>query len=146
MDQYLEFISNHYLLSLALVVVSYLLLQDFFESAFKKYESLSPLIAVTKMNSDDTVIIDVREPHEYLKGHIENSINLPISKFSEQLNTLEKYKTQPIILVCQNGSSSTTACKDLAKANFEHIFNITGGMQSWEDNKFPIKKTSKNKN
>lgn len=144
MDQYLEFISNHYLLSLALVVVSFLLLQDFFESAFKKYESLSPLIAVTKMNTaDDIVIVDVREVPDYIKGHIENAINIPISKFSEKLNSLEQYKTQPIIIVCQNGASSTTACKNLIKADFQQVSNITGGMQSWEDNKFPIKKTSK---
>lgn len=144
MEQYLEFISNHYLLTLALVVVSYLLLQDFFESAFKKFESLSPLIAVTKMNSDDTVIVDVREPHEYLKAHIENSINIPLRKFSDEISTLEKQKKFPIIVVCQNGSASTTACKELTKANFEHVFNITGGMQSWEDSKFPIKSSTKN--
>ncbi len=146
MDQYLEFISNHYLLCLALVVVTFLLLQDFFESTFKKYESLSPLIAVTKMNSDETVVIDVRELPDYVKGHIENAISVPLSKFADKLDSLEKYKTKPIIVVCQNGASSTTACKDLIKANFEHVFHLIGGMQSWEDNKFPIKKSSKNKN
>jgi Zn-dependent membrane protease YugP len=63
MDQYIEFISNHYLLSLALVVVTYLLLQDLVESTFNKYSGLSPLLAVTKMNSADTLIIDVRDPY-----------------------------------------------------------------------------------
>ena len=145
MDQYIEFISNHYLLSLALVVVTYLLLQELIESSFNKFESLSPMLAVTKMNSTDTVIVDVRDPHEYIKGHIENSINLPLGKFSDTLSSLEKYKKNPVIVVCQTGTRSTPACKTLSKADFEQIFNIKGGMQSWEDNKLPIKVTSKNK-
>lgn len=146
MDQYIEFISNHYLLALALLVVTYLLLQELTESTFNKFKGLSPLLAVTKMNSANTVIVDVREPHDYIKGHIENSINLPLGKFSETIGSLEKYKKQPIIVVCQTGARSVSACKTLAKSNFGEIFNITGGMQSWEDNKLPIKITSKNKN
>ena len=103
------------------------------------------MIAVTKMNSDETVIVDVREPHEYIKGHIENSINMPLAKFDEQLHTLDSYKQSPIIIVCQSGTRSVPACKTLTKSGFEHVFNITGGMQSWEDNKLPIKITSKHR-
>lgn len=145
MDQYIEFISNHYLLSLALVVVTYLLFQDLIESSFNKFEGLSPMLAVAKMNGADTVIVDVRDPHEYIKGHIENSINLPLGKLSESIASIEKYKKQTMIIVCQTGTRSVSACKTLSKADFEQVFNIKGGMQSWEDNKLPIKITSKNK-
>ncbi len=145
MDQYLEFISNHYLLVLALVAVTFLLIQDFVESSFNKFSGLSPLLAVTKMNTADTVIVDVREPHEYIKGHIENAINIPLGKLEDQLNTLDSYKLTPLIVVCQSGTRSVPACKTLTKAGFEQVFNITGGMQSWEDNKLPIKITSKHK-
>ncbi len=144
MDQYIEFISNHYLLCIALLVVSYLLLQDLIENSFNKFESLSPLLAVTKMNSADTVIVDVREPHEYVKGHIENSKNIPLDKVSAQLSALDKHKNQPVIIVCQSGTRSIPACKTLIKSGFEHVFNITGGMQSWEDSKLPMNITSKN--
>lgn len=145
MDQYLEFISNHYLLVLALAAVTFLLIQDLVESSFNKFSSLSPMSAVTKMNSDNTVIVDVREPHEFIKGHIEDAINIPLGKFDEQIGTLESHKSDSIIVVCQSGTRSVPACKTLTKAGFEKIFNITGGMQSWEDNKLPTKISSKNK-
>lgn len=145
MEQYIEFISNHYLLALALVVVSYLILQDLFESVFSKHEGLSPLLAVTRMNSIDTVIVDVREPPDFIKGHIENAINLPLGKFSEKLASIEEYKKQTIIVVCQSGSKSVSACKTLTKENFEKVFNITGGMQSWGDSNLPIQISSKKK-
>lgn len=146
MDQYIEFASNHYLLVLALAAVTFLLIQDLLENSFNKFSGISPMIAVTKMNSDETSIIDVREPHEYIKGHIENSINIPLAKFDDQLATLEQYKNNTVVIVCQSGTRSVPACKTLIKLGFEKVYNITGGMQSWEDNKLPIKITSKNKN
>lgn len=145
MDQYLEFISNHYLLVLALIVVIYLLLQDLIESSFNKFEALSPLLAVTKMNNLDSIIVDVREPHDYIKGHIEGSRNIPVEKISDQLGSLEKYKNQPVIIVCQSGTRSIPACKTLTKAEFEYVYNIAGGMQAWEDSKLPITSKSKSK-
>lgn len=143
MDQYLEFIGNHYLLCLALVIITFLLIQDLLESAFNKFEGLSPLLAVTKMNSSDPVVIDVRAPHEFAKGHIENAINIPIEKFSDKVDSLEKHKEQPVIVVCQTGNRANPACKALVKAGFEHVFNITGGMQSWEDYNLPVQSSSK---
>jgi rhodanese-related sulfurtransferase len=144
MDQYIEFVTNHYLLSFALVCVIFLLIQDFISNSFNSYESVSPLTAVTKMNDDKTVVIDVREPNEFIKSHIENAINIPLAKLEEKLPSLEKHKTHPIIVICQSGTRSVPACKTLTKAGFEQVFHMIGGMQSWEENKLPIKISSKN--
>lgn len=139
MDQYIEFATNHYLLSFSLVAVIFLLIQDLISNSFNDYESISPLIAVTKMNDDKVVVIDVREPNEFLKSHIENAINTPLGKIEEKLPSLEKHKTHPVIVTCQTGARSVAACKTLTKAGFTQVFNMQGGMQSWEDNKLPIK-------
>jgi len=146
MDRFLEFVFNHYIYSLALVVVTYLLIQDLFDSAFKKFGTISPLMAVTKMNESDTIIIDVREVDEFIKGHIEPALNMPLSKLPQQLAKLENHKKKPILIACENGTRSASAGKILAKAGFEQVFVMTGGMLAWiEDYKLPIKVTSKNK-
>lgn len=139
MDQYIEFAINHYLLSFSLVCVIFLLIQDLISNSFNKFENVSPLIAVTKMDNEDTVVIDVREPHEFTKSHIENAINIPLGKLEEKLSSLEKYKLRPVIVTCQTGARAVPACKTLAKTGFEQLFCMQGGMQSWEDNKLPIK-------
>ena len=143
MDRYIEFALNHYLLSAGLLVVTYLLLQELFESIFNKFKSLSPLMAVAQMNSSDSVIIDVREAHEHVKSHIEDAINVPLGKLTERLPALNIPKNKPIIVVCQNGARAVTACKTLTKEGYETVFNMTGGMVSWEENKLPIKNESK---
>lgn len=146
MDRFIEFVLNHYLLTLALAVVTFLLIQDLFESAFSKFKSLSPMLAVAKMNSSGVSIIDVREPHEFIKGHIENAINTPLGKLADQLGQFAHQKDNPVIVVCQTGTRSVPACKTLTKAGFTDVYNIIGGMQAWEDSKLPIKISSKNKN
>jgi rhodanese-related sulfurtransferase len=144
MDQYIEFATNHYMLSFSLACVIFLLIQDLLSTSFTKHDNVSPLIAVTKMNNDNTIVIDVRDTHEFVKSHIEEAVNIPVGKLDEKLPTLEKHKNHPIVVVCQTGSRSVTACKTLTKAGFTQVFNLSGGMQSWEDNKLPIKISTKN--
>jgi rhodanese-related sulfurtransferase len=139
MDQYIEFATNHYMLVFSLVCVIFLLIQDLISNSFNKYQSISPLIAVTKMNSDDVVIIDVRDSHEFLKSHIESAINIPLASLEEKLQSLAKHKQNILIVNCQTGARSVSACKTLTKAGFEQVYNLLGGIQSWEDNKLPIK-------
>lgn len=146
MDRYIEFILNHYMLALALAVVTYLLIQEIFDSAFNKSTAVSPLLAVAKMNNSDTVIIDVREPPEFVVSHIEQATNIALSKLPEVLPTLSEQKTKPLLVICQNGTRSASAAKLLTKAGFEQVFVVTGGMTAWEnDYKLPVKMSGKNK-
>lgn len=139
MDQYIEFITNHYMLAFSLVCVIFLLIQDLISNSFNKYENISPLIAVTKMNGENIVVLDVRDPQEFQKSHIENAINVPLGSLQEKLTSLEKYKKQALLVNCQTGARSVSACKMLTKAGFENVYNLLGGIQSWEDYKLPIK-------
>jgi rhodanese-related sulfurtransferase len=147
MDRYIEFILNHYVLVLALAVVTYLLIQELLDSAFNKSRAVSPLLAVAKMNNSETLLIDVREAPEFVVSYIEQASNMPLSKLPELLPTLADQKNKPILIICQNGTRSASAAKILTKAGFEQIFVITGGMTAWEtDYKLPVKLASKKKN
>ncbi len=146
MERYLEFILNHYILSLALAVVTYLLIQELFDTAFKKFGSITPLMAVAKMNDTDTIVIDVREPPEFILSHISEAINIPLGKLPEELSKISNNKNKPVLLSCQTGTRAASAGKILTKAGFEQVFVITGGMDAWEnDYKLPVKITSKQK-
>ena len=140
MDRYVEFILNHYILALAFVTVFYLLIHDLFESAFKKFGFVSPLLAVTKMNNESTTVIDVRELDEFNKGHIDKAVSLPFSRIKDHTAKLDAYKNGQVLLVCQDGTRSASAGKILTKSGLEQVFVIAGGMAAWqEDYKLPIK-------
>lgn len=139
-DHIFEFAKNHWILFSALAIVCYLLIQDIVETFVRKYKTTSPVGAVGLINEGNTTIIDVREPHEYVKSHIDNSINIPISKFDKRIQELDQYKNSNILVTCQTGTRSPQACKKLTKSGFEQVYTLSGGMQGWEDLHLPIRR------
>ena len=86
----------------------------------------------------DNIVLDVRTPEEYAAGHIPNAININIfdKDFSNQINSLEKYKT--VFVYCKVGGRSADAVKILAKNKFNNIIDLKGGIMAWQANKFEI--------
>ncbi len=137
-DQYIEFATNHWMLVVAFLAVIYFLIQDLVESSMRKYKTISPMLTVTKLNTGNPIIVDVREGSEFNKGHITDAIHIPLASLESQIKKIELYKKDDVIVVCHTGMRSATACTNLMKQGFENIFLMTGGMQSWEDNKLPV--------
>ena len=142
-DRLIEFVTNHYILFTGLLVVIVLLIQDFIESAFRKYSVATPIQAVSLMNDENTVLVDIREPHEYVKGHVEKARHIPLGSLEERKGELAGLENNPIIVICQMGTRSPQACKKLTNFGFTDVYNLGGGMQAWEDQKFPVKKGKK---
>lgn len=137
----LEFVGNHYVMAIALLVVTVLLIQDLIESAFRKYKTATPNEVVALMNGDDTVVVDVREPQEFAEGHIEGARNIPVGKVEERAGfELEAFKTSPVIVTCQSGTRSPQACKKLVALGFTGIHEMRGGMVAWNEQNLPISK------
>ena len=143
MDQYIEFASAHWMLVTAFLAVTYFLIQDIFDTSTRKYQTISPMITVTKLNTGHPIIVDVREASEFNKGHITDAIHIPVANMEAQVNKIELYKKDEVIVVCHTGTRSTAACTTLSKLGFENVFLMIGGMQSWEENKLPIVKSKK---
>ncbi len=137
-DQYIEFATNHWMLVVAFLAVTYFLIQDVFESSLRKYQTISPMLTVTKLNTGNPIVVDVRDASDFNKGHISDAIQIPLASLESQIKKIELYKKDDVIVVCQTGMRSATACANLTKLGFEHIYQMTGGMQSWEDNKLPV--------
>jgi len=61
------------------------------------------------------IIIDVRRPDEFKKGHAEGSINIPLQEMEERLDEIKNIP-EPIVLVCGGGTRHVKAF-ELLKAN-----------------------------
>lgn len=140
LDRLVEFIGNHWIMSSLTFVVAILLIQDLIDSAFRKYKAVTPTQAVTLMNDESTIVVDVREANEYAEGHIEGSRHIPVAKIEERAYELEEHKNSPVIVTCQSGTRSPHACKKLAALGFSNVYELRGGMLSWGDQKLPVSK------
>lgn len=94
--------------------------------------------ATLKINREDAVVIDVREPDEWGKGHIPSARHIALEQLEKRLHEIEKFKTRPLIVCCASGGRSTKACGVLKKAGFTQVFNLNGGMGAWAEANLPI--------
>jgi phage shock protein E len=70
---------------------------------------------INKMKNIFQTIVDVRTPGEFMNGHIEGSINIPVNRILEHIEEL-KQMSQPLILCCASGSRSSLATLFLRNA------------------------------
>lgn len=90
-----------------------------------------PEIAVDdrELRATDMLLIDVREPHEYVAGHIPGAFNLPQADLAMRLNELPRHRR--LLIVCQAGSRSLRAARFLAQVGFTDVASVAGGTAAW---------------
>lgn len=92
---------------------------------------------------EDGLLLDVRTPGEYSRGHIQGSTNIDISSpdFVSRLNLLQKDKT--ILIYCLSGARSSAAAGYMSKNGFKKIYNLQQpGLMDWNSQGFPLEQSS----
>lgn len=75
----------------------------------------------------DCMIIDLREPEEYAKGHIKGAVNIP---FDEMERSVPVKRNITYVLYCERGASSLMAAKHLAMEGYR-VKTVTGGILAY---------------
>lgn len=75
--------------------------------------------------------IDVREPHEFLAGHLANAINIPVGQLVTRMNELPNGRTP--IFICRSGGRSQTACALALGAGVLSVAHLDGGLLAWNE-------------
>ena len=83
----------------------------------------------------DVVVIDVREPAEYLAGHVPGVIPVPMGQLPSRLADFER--TRPVYLICASGQRSAVMAGVMIRAGFD-AYNVAGGTAEWERSGRPI--------
>ena len=74
----------------------------------------------------DVILLDTRTPFEYMRGHADGFINIPLDDLREHLGELEKNKK--IYVMCQSGLRSYLATRILMQNGFD-AYNFAGGFR-----------------
>ena len=67
------------------------------------------------------IVIDVRSPEEFVSGHFEGSLNIPLQHLATQVGDLDKNKT--VLLCCKSGIRSGMAVAVLKNLGFKEVVN-----------------------
>ena len=92
------------------------------------------------MSSENAIVIDVSDQKEYESGHIPKARNIPLSRVGTDINTLSKFKSRPIVVVCRIGNRSNKAAGILRKNEFADVRTLQGGFAAWTKENLPIEK------
>ena len=72
----------------------------------------------------DRIIIDVREPEEYDRGHVPGAINIPPNEIMAGATKLADVpKDTELVLYCVSGSRSTVSMQYLQRLGFTNLVN-----------------------
>jgi rhodanese-related sulfurtransferase len=94
------------------------------------YKRISPKQLSERLNKGEKLkFIDVREPVEYEIARVEKAELLPLSRFSEWIETLKP--EDEIVVMCHHGVRSANVCMYLAQSGFENVSNLEGGIDFW---------------
>ena len=137
MDQAFEFIGNHAILAGTFVMLLALFVRN---EMSRGGQTVTTQELVNLVNRENALVLDVRDAGEFAAGHIVDALNIPHAAVAGRLNELEKYKGQPVAVVCKMGQHSGSAGTVLRKSGFERVMRLTGGMTEWRNQNLPVVK------
>lgn len=136
----MQFIQNNIWLVLVAVSSGMLLLWSLFGNRLRKVKEVNNVAALQMINHKNALVLDVREADEFNGGHILNAKLIPLLKLKDRIGELERYREQPIVVVCRSGQRSATACALLGNRGFTQAYNLTGGVIAWQKADLPLEK------
>jgi rhodanese-related sulfurtransferase len=97
-------------------------------SGWQFSDAIGPADARTMLGSG-AVIVDVRTREEYIAGHIEESLWMPLEDLNSLLSTLPRDRL--IITVCRTGVRSAQARDMIRESGIQQVTSMKGGMEAW---------------
>ena len=131
MDNSIEFVSNHPVLSVALFIFIYLIISFEIKNLTKKYKAINCNDLVVKINDGNIIILDTREKSLYKKGHITKAVNF-------DLLAEKKLEHTEVVVYDKDEMSSVASAEKISKNSSTNVFYLEGGVQSWMDNNLPL--------
>jgi len=94
-----------------------------------------PLAAFVAAHCDGAIVVDVREPGEYVGGHVPGATLVPMGQLSSRVHELPK--DMPVYLICASGNRSLSTASYLMRAGYD-AHSVTGGTGAWTRAGHPI--------
>ncbi|HEY7341476.1 MAG TPA: rhodanese-like domain-containing protein [Ktedonobacterales bacterium] len=94
--------------------------------------------AASHLAEPDTtaILLDVREPYEYVPRHAQGAVNIPMSQFVARIVVVPK--DREVLVICEHGSRSQDVVRYLMRQGYTQAINVDGGTEMWEAAGLPM--------
>jgi rhodanese-related sulfurtransferase len=93
------------------------------------------LVAFAAAHTGGAVVIDVREPEEYVSGHVPGARLMPLGRLAQHV--AEMPPGQRVYVICASGNRSKVAADLLGRAGVDAV-SVAGGTGGWQRAGKPI--------
>jgi glyoxylase-like metal-dependent hydrolase (beta-lactamase superfamily II)/rhodanese-related sulfurtransferase len=83
-----------------------------------------------------SMTLDIREPVEYVRGHLPGALNLPQADLASKLEELPRERA--LMVICAHGNRSLLAAQFLEQMGFQHVASVRGGTEAWRAAGYPL--------
>lgn len=96
-------------------------------------------------NPGNALIVDVREPNEFVAGHVPGAINIPRGVLEFQIWKQVGFPAnldlgRNVILQCQSGNRASLAAQSLEELGFTHTTAVVMPLEDWQQAGHPFVK------
>lgn len=100
-------------------------------TADNSYQQITQEEAKEMMDTQEVIVLDVREQNEYDSGHIPDAVLLPVGTIDEDTAAaVIPEKDSTVLVYCRSGNRSKTASSALAELGYTNIYEF-GGINTW---------------
>ncbi len=133
-----KFVAHHWALVSLFIALLVALAATELWRAMGGQKRVEPQEAIRLINRENALLLDVRQTAEFKKGHIVNARHVPQDKLDAELGKLEQFHERPVIAYCNTGANAQRAAAQLAKAGFDRVYILKGGIQAWRHAGMPV--------
>ena len=95
------------------------------------YQQITQDAAKEMMDTQEVIVLDVRESYEYEKSHIPGAVLLPVGTISKDTAAIVIDDLDATLLVyCRSGNRSQTASQALTDLGYTNVYEF-GGINDW---------------
>ena len=136
--EFIQFLQGELLLTGTLFALIILLIVNLYSEKYRKYQVVDTNGAVSLMDDDELIILDVREEKERKAGFLTNDLNIPMGQVKAKMDSLDKSKN--ILVYCKSGTRSDRIADILSKNDFQKVSSLKGGFNAWLKADLPIQR------
>jgi len=136
--EFIQFLQGELLLTGTLFALIILLIVNIYSEKYRKYQVVDTNGAVSLMDDDELIILDVREEKERNAGFLSIDLNIPMGQVKAKMDSLDKSKN--ILVYCKSGTRSDRIADILSKNDFQKVSSLKGGFNAWLKADLPIQR------
>jgi len=93
---------------------------------------------VARMARQEIILIDIREDHEWNRGHALGAIHIGKGILERDIEAKFPESGTPLALYCGGGYRSALAADALQTMGYSKVWSLAGGFRAWRKDNAPV--------